>query len=54
MITQGVVTVASRSNEVKTRKKKTRGKSVKNINSIDCVDVRLQSVVTYTYIGNMT
>jgi hypothetical protein len=29
MITQGVVTVASRSNEVKTRKKKTRGKSVK-------------------------
>jgi hypothetical protein len=27
---------------------------MKNINSIDCVGVRLQLVVTYTYIGSMT
>jgi hypothetical protein len=27
---------------------------MKNINSIDCVGVRLQSAVTYTYIGSMT
>jgi hypothetical protein len=26
---------------------------MKNINSIDCVGVRLQSAVTYSYIGNM-
>jgi hypothetical protein len=27
---------------------------VKNINSIDCVDIRLQSVVTYNYIVSRT
>jgi hypothetical protein len=27
---------------------------MKSINLINCVDIRLQSVVTYTYIGNMT
>jgi hypothetical protein len=53
MTTQGVVAVASRYNEVKTRKK-TRAKRVKSINLIDCVGVRLQSVMTYTYIGNRT
>jgi hypothetical protein len=33
---------------------KTRAKSIKIINSIDCVDVRLQSVMTYTYICSRT
>jgi hypothetical protein len=30
------------------------GKSMKNISSIDCVGVRLQSAMTYTYIGGRT
>jgi hypothetical protein len=47
MTTQGVVATARRSNEVKMRRKKTRAKSMKSINSIDCVDVILQSVMTY-------
>jgi hypothetical protein len=38
----------------KKRKLETRAKSMKNINSIDCVGVRLQSAVTYTYIGSRT
>jgi hypothetical protein len=38
MTTQGVVAAANRSNEVKTRRKKTRVKSMKSKISIDCVD----------------
>jgi hypothetical protein len=41
-------------NEVKQEEKKSRAKNVKGINLIDCVGVRLQSDVTYTYIGSMT
>jgi hypothetical protein len=42
MTTQGVVAAASRSNKVKNEKKrKLWQKSVKSINSIDCVVVRL-------------
>jgi hypothetical protein len=51
MTTQGVVVTSSRSNKVNTRRKKTRAKSM---NSIDYVGVRLQSIVTYTYIGSRT
>jgi hypothetical protein len=40
--------------KVKWEEKKTRATSVKNINSIDCVGVSLQSVVTYAYIGSKT
>jgi hypothetical protein len=38
------------------KKKETKnyGKSIKNISSIDCIGVRLQSVVTYTYIDSRT
>jgi hypothetical protein len=46
--------VASRSNEVKMKRKENYGKSVRSINSVDCVDVRLQSTMTYTYIGSRT
>jgi hypothetical protein len=56
MITQEVVAVAKRSKERKMRKKKkkTRAKSVKYINLIDYVGIRLQSAMTYTYIGSRT
>jgi hypothetical protein len=39
-------------NEVKSRRKENLSKSIKSTHSIDCVDVTLQSPVTYTYIGS--
>jgi hypothetical protein len=38
------------------KKKETKNydKSIKNISSVDCIDVRLQSVVTYIYIDSRT
>jgi hypothetical protein len=58
MITLKVEAEASRSNRRKrNRKKKTRAKvedKVNCINLIDCVDDRLQSVMTYIYIGSKT
>jgi hypothetical protein len=55
MIPQEVMAVASRSKRSKNKKKnKTRTKSMKRISSIDCVDNKLQSVVTYVYISSMT
>jgi hypothetical protein len=38
----------------KERKLETRAKSMKRINSIDCVGIRLQSVMTYTYLSSRT
>jgi hypothetical protein len=54
MTTQEVVAATSKSNEVKQEEKKTKAKGVKSIKLIDCVDVILQSVMIYTYIGNST
>jgi hypothetical protein len=56
MTTQGVVAAAKRSKRSKTKRKekKTRAKSMKKINLIDYVDIRLQSTMTYTYIGSRT
>jgi hypothetical protein len=45
---------ATRSNVEKQEEKKIRAKSMKSINSTDCVGVRLQSIMTYTYIGCRT
>jgi hypothetical protein len=55
MTTQGVVAAAigsKRKENYKTRAKVE--KKVNCINSIDCVGVRLQSAMTYVYIGNKT
>jgi hypothetical protein len=55
MTTQGVVAAAKRSKRSRTKRKKTRAKNMKKkINLIDYVGVRLQSTVTYTYIGSRT
>jgi hypothetical protein len=52
------VAEARRSNEVKTgRKPKTRAKGAKRVKSrisIDLIDIRLQLVMTYVYIGSKT
>jgi hypothetical protein len=45
--------VDSRYKRRKTKRIENLSKNIKNISLIDCVDVGLQSVVTYTYIANM-
>jgi hypothetical protein len=46
--------VANRSNRSKNEKKKIRAKSMKGVNLINYVGVRLQSGRIYTYIGSRT
>jgi hypothetical protein len=54
MTTLEIVAADSRYKQRKKKIIEKLGKSMKNISSIDCVGVRLQSAMTYTYIGGRT